>query len=114
MNLSVQMTPIKPPPPSISVPVMSLSEESIHHLPVHVGEPVVAALELEGQPGVVDAKAMQHCRVQVMNVHRVAGNVVAEIVRLAVCQPGLDAAASQPNGEAARMMVAAIIVGRKG
>ena len=42
----------------------SLCEESIHHPPVHVGEPVVAALELERQPGVVNAEAMQHRRVR--------------------------------------------------
>ena len=70
----------------------SLCAESIHQMPVHVGEPVAAALELERRPSVVDAPPMQHRRVQVMNVHRVARNVVAEIVRLAVSQSGLDAA----------------------
>ena len=94
------------------MPAGSLCQESVHHLPVHVREPVVAALELERQPSVVDAQAMQHRRVQVMNMHRVARNVVAEVVRLAVSQSGLDAAARQPDGEAARMMVAAIVVGR--
>jgi hypothetical protein len=57
---------------------------------------------------------MQHRRVQAREHHRVARNVVAEVVRLAVSQPGLDAAARQPDGEAARMMVAAIIVGVSG
>jgi hypothetical protein len=47
---------------------------------VHVREPVVAALEFERQPSVVDAEAMQHRRVQVMNMHRVARNVVAEVL----------------------------------
>src|SRR5207244_10009203 len=61
----------------------------------------------------VDAQAMEDRRVQVMNVHRVAGNVVAEIVRLAVSQSGLDPAAGEPDREAARMMVAAIILGRE-
>src|SRR6185369_12618358 len=83
------------------------------HLPVHVREPVVAALELERQPGVVDAEAMQHGRVEVVNVHCVADDVVAEIVRFAVSQSGPDAAASEPDGKAARMMVAAIIVSRE-
>src|SRR5437899_7908 len=94
---------------NVSLPDGSLCEESMHDPPVHVGEPVVAALELERQPRVVDAQAMQHRCVQVMNMHRVANNVVAEIVRLAVSQSGLNAGARQPDGETARMMVAAII-----
>ena len=74
---------------------------------MHGREPVVAALEFERQPRVVDAQAMQHRRVQVMNMHRVAGNIVAEVVRLAV-SPGPDAAARPPDGEAARMMEIAL------
>ena len=81
---------------------------------MHVREPVVATLELECQASVVDAETMQQRCVQVMNMHRVPGNVVAEIVGLPVSQSGLDAAASEPEGEATRMMVTAIIVGREG
>ena len=40
-----------------------------------------------------------------------ADDVVAEVVGLAVGDARLDAAAGQPDGEAARMMVAAVVVG---
>ncbi len=49
-----------------------------------VGQAVVAALVLERQPRVVDAQAMQDRGVQVVDVDRVAGDVVAEVVGLAV------------------------------
>ena len=49
-----------------------------------VGQAVVAALELEGQPGVVDAQAVEDRGVQVVDVDRVLDDVVAEVVGLAV------------------------------
>ena len=80
------------------------------HLAVHVGQPVVPALVLERQLGVVDPQAMQDRGVQVMDVDGVASDVVAEVVGRAVSDAGLDAAAAQPDREAARMVVAAVIV----
>src|SRR5687767_15284967 len=44
-----------------------------------------------------------------MHVDRVRGDVEAELVSLAVAVPGLDAAAGQPEAEAAVVMVAAVI-----
>ena len=86
-------------------------QDRLHDVAGDVGQAVVAALELERQPRVVDAQAVQHRRVQVVDVDRVAGDVVAEVVGLAVGHARLDAAAGQPDGEAARMMVAAVVVG---
>ena len=51
---------------------------------MHVGQAVVAALELERQPRVVDAEQVQDRRVQVVDVDAVLGDVVAEVVGLAV------------------------------
>ena len=56
---------------------------------------------------VVDAQAVQDRRVQVAQVDRVLDDVVAEVVGLAVLDAGLHAAAGQPHGEAAAVMVAA-------
>ncbi len=80
---------------------------------MHVGQPEVAALELERELRVVDAQAVQDRGVQVVDVDRVFRDVVAEVVGLAVGDAGLDAAAGQPDREAARMMVAAVVVGRQ-
>ena len=86
-------------------------QDRLDDLSVDVGQAVVAALELVRQPRVVDAQAVQDRGVQVVDVDRVLGDVVAEVVGLAVGDPGLDAAAGQPDGEAAGMVVAAVVVG---
>ena len=68
-----------------------------------VGEAVVAELELEGQPGVIDAETVQHGGVQIVGVHGVAHGVGAGVVRLAKGQARTNADAGRPQGEAARM-----------
>src|SRR5262249_33925221 len=74
-----------------------------------VGEPVIAPLEAERQPGVSDAEAMQERGVEIVNVHRVLDDVVTIIVGGAVAHAGLKAAARNPHREAAAMVVAAVI-----
>src|SRR5207245_4517513 len=58
----------------------------------------------------IDAQAMKDCGVHVMDVHRVLDDVIAEIVGLAVDDARLDATAGHPDREAARMVIAAVIV----
>ena len=50
---------------------------------------------------------MQQRRVQVVDVHGVFDDVVAELVGLAVRVAGFDAAAGEPPREAAAVMIAA-------
>ena len=78
---------------------------------MHVGQAVVAALEAEGQAFVIEAKAMQQRGVQVMDVDRIAGDVVAEVVGLAESLATADAAAGEPHAEAARVVIAAEVGG---
>ena len=73
----------------------------------------MAALELVRQLLVVDAQAVQNRGLQIVDVHRIRDDVVAEVVGLAVRDAGLDAAAGHPHGEAARMMIAAVVVVRQ-
>ena len=80
---------------------------------MNIGQPEIPALELVRQPRVIDAQAVQHRGVQIVHVDRVARDVVAEVVGLAVAHARLDAAAGQPDGEAARMMIAAVVVCRQ-
>ena len=79
-------------------------------LPVHVGQPEVAALE----PNVSRSWSMpRQCEdrgVEVVDVDGVLDDVVAEVVGLAVDDAGLDAAAGHPHGEAAAVVVAAVVV----
>ena len=80
---------------------------------MHVGQAEVAALEFVGQAFVVDAHLVQDRRLQVVDVDGVFHGVHAEFVALAVSEAGLHAAAGHPGGEAARMMVAPVIVRRQ-
>src|SRR5205823_4674017 len=82
------------------------SEQVGHNVAADVGEPEVAALEPVRQLGVVDPQAVQHGGVQVVDVDGVLDDVVPEVVGLAVGDAGLDAAAGQPHGKAARVVVA--------
>ena len=67
------------------------------------------ALEAEGQTLVVDPQAMEDGGVQVTDVDRVVDDVVAEQIGLAVDHTALDPAPGEPDAEAARVMVAAVI-----
>ena len=77
------------------------------------GQAHVEALELVGQAAVVDAEAVEDGGVQVVDVDRVANDVVAEVVGLAVGPARLDAAAGHPDGEALGVVVAAVVVLRE-
>src|SRR6185436_16526470 len=84
-------------------------QELLHDLSVHIGQPIVAALETEREPFVVDSQQMQERRVEVVDVDAVRHDVVAEGTRLAVEGPALDAAAGHPEAEAPRVMIAAVV-----
>src|SRR3954469_6472713 len=52
---------------------------------------------------------MQDRGVEVVDGDGIGGDVVGKIVSLAVGETGLDASAGEPDGEAARVMVAAVV-----
>ena len=71
-----------------------------------VGEAVVAALEFEGELFVVDAEEMKKGGVEVVDADGVFGNVVGVVIGFADGLTGFDAAAGEPHGEAAGVVVA--------
>src|SRR5262245_62164870 len=52
---------------------------------------------------------MKDRRIQIVDVNRIARDVVAEIVRLAESYAGFDSSAGKPHSETARMMIAPVI-----
>jgi hypothetical protein len=94
----------------LSTPVPGSCQNGFHHLAMHVSEAVMPALKFEGQSRVIDAEAVHQRGVQVMHVDGVTRDIVAVIIGLAVSHAGLDSAAGHPDGETARMMIAAIII----
>src|SRR5262249_36796949 len=80
---------------------------------MNVGEPEVAALETVGQPGMFQSEKVQDGRMQIVDVHLFFDGVKAEVVRLAVDDARFNAATSQPDGVAMRVMVAPQLIGAK-
>jgi hypothetical protein len=70
----------------------------------------IETLEFEVEAIVIDAHAIQHGRVEVEDADGIAQDVVAEVIRFTDGHAGLDAAACEENGEAARVVIAAVIV----
>ena len=63
------------------------------------------------EAGVLNAQEVQHCGVQVVHVHRVFHDVVAEVVGAPIHKARLDAAAGHPQRKTPGMMVATKAVG---
>ena len=59
----------------------------------------------------IDAQAVEDGRLQIVHVDRIFGDVVSVVVGLAERDAGLDPAACHPDGKAAPVVVAAIVVG---
>ena len=74
---------------------------------VDVGQPEVAARVTVGEPGVVEPHHVEDRGVEVVDVNRVFGDLVAVFVGSSVALPPLDAAAGEEAGEAVTVMVAA-------
>ena len=87
--------------------LQTLPKDRLHNLPVHIRQSEVAALKLEDQFFVVDPEATQDRGVEIVDMDRVAHDVIAEVVRRR-SQARFDPAASQPDGKAAWMMVAPV------
>ena len=73
---------------------------------LHTCEFLIKALKRERQPFVIDADLVQNGGVEIAHVNRVLGDVVTEVIGLAVAEAAFDTAAGHPGGEAARVVVA--------
>src|SRR5690349_10213884 len=73
-------------------------EEAFHEAAVDVREAEAPPLEAEGQALVVDAEEVEEGRLEVVDVDRVLGHVHGEVIRGAVGDARLDAAAGHPEG----------------
>ncbi len=56
----------------------------MHYLAAHVGQAEIASLIAMSQLQVIEAKQVQHRRVKVVDVNRIAGNPPADVVRGAI------------------------------
>src|ERR1051325_7832653 len=87
-----------------------LSEEGLLHHAMNIGQPVVPALEFEGELLMVEPELVQDRGVEVVDVDAVLDDVIRIIIGLPVRVAAFDAGAGQPDAEAARVVVAPVIV----
>ena len=76
---------------------------------MHVCQPEVSPLVPVGKLLVIDAEAMQHGRVEVVDVYWLVDHVVAEIIRFAVDNTRLHTATCHPFGVATGMVVPPVV-----
>ena len=89
-------------------------EDGPDHAALDVGQAVIAAADAVGQSRVIDPAEVQHRGVEVVEVGDVLDGLHAELVGGAVDRAAPDAAAGQEDGEALRVVVAAVGAGGVG
>src|SRR5438445_9165744 len=112
ISVAMSNTRLAPPVPGMRVEERHAraprsGQELAAHAAGDIGEAELAALELVGETRVIDAHQVEDGGMQVVDIDRVLSHVVAQVVRLADRNTGLDAAAGHPDGEGARVVVPA-------
>src|SRR5678816_680787 len=90
----------------VANPCHFLRQNVLHNLPVHIREPIVTALETEGQLLVIESKQVHDRRLQIMDVNFVLDDGKSEFVRLAVGDAGPHTTAREENGESIGKVIA--------
>src|SRR5262249_15002247 len=90
-------------------PSLHLRENRLHDISLDIGQTKISTLEFISQPSMINAQTMQDRRIQIVDVNRIARDVIAEIIRLANRDARFDSSAGKPHGKTARMMIAPVI-----
>src|ERR1700733_1467171 len=94
--------------------ISTLSNQFLDHAGwFDAGQTLVEPLVAVAEPFVIETQQVQDRGMELVDVDRVFDDVVGEIVGLAVDRAGSRAAAGHPHGEAAGMMVAAVVFVRQ-
>ena len=80
------------------------------HIPIHIGQPEIAAGVAVGELLVIQAKQGENRGVQIVNVHRIVDGFGTVFISLSVGEAALGAAAGHPHSVAAVVVVAAVTV----
>ena len=74
-----------------------------------IGQSIVTTLLAEGQPSMVDTEAVKYSGVEIVNVNRVANDVVAKIVRGSMNVSASSSTSGKPHREATSMMISTVV-----
>src|SRR5689334_1159557 len=83
-----------------------LRNKPVDHISGNVREPEITALKAVSQFGVVDPHLMKNCCVQIVHVHGVLCDVVAQLISLSERYAWLETASCYPHREGSGMMIA--------
>ena len=86
-----------------------LSQDVMDYFSMHICQSEVSSLMSVGELLVIDSEAMQHGRVEIVNMNWFVDNVVAEIICFTVDNSGFYPTTCHPFGVAAGMMVTAVV-----
>lgn len=88
---------------------MELGDDAFFDVSGDIGEAEVAAGVVVGEAFVVEAEEVEHGGVKVVHVEAVGDGGVTNFIGCTVGVAGFGAAAGEPGGEAARVVVAAVL-----
>jgi hypothetical protein len=90
--------------------VVGLCKNIFDDFSVYVGQAITPSLVFKGKLFVVNSQEVQHGGLEIVNMYRVFGDVVAEIIGGSVNHTFLHACSGHPDGETTGMMIAAKVV----
>ena len=85
-------------------------ENPTHHLAVDIGQSILPPLVLEQESFMIDPQQVQDRRVEIVNVDRILGDVVREVVGASMDMALFHPRPGEHRREATRMMVAAALL----
>ena len=69
----------------------------LYHLAVDISKTEVTPLETEDQGFVINTEKVKNGSLKVVNVNRVFGHIIAELIGCTVDDPGFDSASGHPH-----------------
>ena len=86
----------------------TLRNERLHHVPLYIREPEIAAGVAVGELLVIETEQREDRRMQVVDVDFVLGRGKTKFIRRAINLPAFHTAAGKPHREAVMIVIAAI------
>ena len=74
------------------------------------GQALLQALVWESELVIVDSEAMKNGGIQFVQVYRVLGDVIAEIIGFSVGDPFFDSAACHPHAKVTGMVIPSVVL----
>ena len=74
-----------------------LGENVVDHVSVNIGESHVSPAKTIGQAFVVHSELVQHCGMEVVDLHFVFNGLIAEVIGRSINGPALDASTGHPH-----------------